>query len=65
MIRARRGVEMLNWNVETCLPEAVIVEDMVNDACDRREREAKLKLGSRRIDDFAKPLYWVPYIHFG
>lgn len=60
-----REVELLDGNVETCLPEAVIVEGMANDACDRREREAKLKFGNRRIDDFTKPLYWVPYIHFG
>ncbi|KAH8811034.1 CHAT domain-containing protein [Xylogone sp. PMI_703] len=60
-----REAELLDGNKDICLPEAMIIEGTANEACDQKEREAKLKLGNRRIDDLAPSLSWVPYIHFG
>lgn len=60
---AEKEVEPLARNAESCLPGTVT--DIADDTCDEREREAKLEIKNRRIDDFAEPLYWVPYIHFG
>jgi CHAT domain-containing protein/tetratricopeptide (TPR) repeat protein len=57
------NIKLPTRTVNSSSPEALQV--MAIDRGGEEEREGKLNIKDRKVHNFARPLHWVPYVHFG